>query len=143
MDLKKPGQRDEELRLMSAWLKETIPTKARLWVEMPYLSNGPGANQTVTIGMAETVGIVQAAAPWTEVHMVGQSTWKSQVCGNGRMKKDEVSMWLLDNHPYLFALCGGNQDQMDAMCIGLYGMLRSNGEIEPPVKTKKKARKKA
>ena len=141
IDLKKVGVRASELYSLSGWMTQVIPEDVRLWIEQPYLSNGPGANQTVTIGMAETVGAVQSAREWKQVTMVGQSTWKAQVCGNGRASKEEVALWLETNEPELYDLCCGDQDRIDAMCIGLYGRLRSTGVIEAPVKAKKRPRK--
>lgn len=143
IDLKKIGVRNVELLNLSEWIAQTLPFDVHLWIEMPYLSNGPGANQTTTIGMAETVGVVKAAAPWAEVTLVGQSTWKAQVCGNGRFGKDEVAAWLLMYYPALWDLTDGNEDQIDAMCIGLYGKMRSEGLIQPPVKKPRKKRKRA
>jgi len=141
IDLVKPGERGQELRALTDWLCRQLPDGARLWIEMPYLSNGPGANQSTTIGMAETVGAIKAAAPWAEISEVGQSTWKAKVCGNGRATKNEVAAWLADNHPSLYEATGGLEDQVDAMCIGLYGMFRTLGQIPPPEPKRSKRRK--
>ena len=140
---KKPGVRHRELFHLAGWMSQVLPMPGmvHLWIEQPYLSNGPGKNQNTTIAMAETVGAIKAAAEWGEVTLVGQSTWKAQVCGNGRADKDEVSLWLLEAHPEVFAKCRSDQDRIDAMCIGLYGMLRSAGLIQAPVKAKRKKRK--
>jgi Holliday junction resolvasome RuvABC endonuclease subunit len=148
-DLEKPGvwERDQELRTMTQWLREIVnlylyvPAKdIHLWVEQPFLSNGGKSNQTTTIAMAETVGAVQAAMLWGSVNIVSQSTWKAQVCGNGRLDKLQVGDWLAMHHPGLSDICSG-QDEVDAMCIGLYGIGRSSGEILAPVAKPKKKRK--
>jgi len=145
IDLVKAGDRNIELVTLADWLCQSIfnhlflsPRQVRLWVETPFMSNGPAANQTTTIAMAEVVGAIQGAARWEQVTMVGQSTWKAKVCGNGRFDKGQVEAWLAYHHPDLLELCEGNQDRMDAMCAGLYGMMRSDGTIGPPEPRKKK-----
>ena len=139
---KKVGIRHKELQALTCWMGLQLPAEVNLWIEQPYLSNGPGANQTTTIKMAELVGAIKVAHPWYQVILVGQSTWKAQVCGNGRAEKDEVALWLSVNHPDLYAKCVMDQDQIDAMCIGLYGMMRTSGQVQPPVKAKKKRKRK-
>ena len=144
---KKPGIRYQELYQLAAWVGQVfpIPGLIHLWVEQPYLSNGPGRNQNTTIAMAEVVGAIKAAAEWGQVDLVGQSTWKAQVVGDGRADKEEVALWLKTRHRDLYAKCALDQDQMDAMCIGLYGMMRTSGEIPapPPKKAKKRKPKEA
>ena len=141
---KRIGVRHRELYHLAGWMSQVlpIPGNIHLWVEQPYLSNGPGKNQNTTIKMAELVGAIKAAAEWGEVTLVGQSTWKAQVCGNGRTEKDEVALWLSANHPDLYAKCVMDQDRIDAMCIGLYGMMRTSGLVQAPVKAKKKRKRK-
>lgn len=141
------SSRNAELLTLTGWLRQRItahtfllPGEIRLWVEQPFKSNGPKANQTTTIAMAEVVGAILSAAHWSRVTMVGQSTWKAQVCGNGRCDKDQVTAWLAYHHSDLLGLCNGNQDQIDAMCIGMYGMMRSDGTIGPPEPKKRKSR---
>jgi hypothetical protein len=127
-----------ELRSMADWVGRTLPAGAHLWIERPYLSNGSGMNQNTTIGMAETVAAVMLAAPWAKVDLVVPGTWKKQVCGSGVMTKAEVAAWLKTNQFRLWQKCLGDEDRMDAMCVGLYGMLRSDGVVDPPVKPHKK-----
>ena len=140
---KKIGVRHRELYHLSGWMSQALPVPGavRLWIETPFMSNGPKANQTTTIKMAEVVGAIKAAGEWAAVDLVGQSTWKAQVCGNGRAEKEDVWAWLEVNHPELFANCLSDQDRMDAMCIGLYGMMRSSGQVQPPAPKKPKKRK--
>jgi Holliday junction resolvasome RuvABC endonuclease subunit len=142
LDSKNRWARASELRILSTWLRETLPDDVRLWVERPFLSNGPRRNQNTTISMAETVGVIQAARSWNSVTLIGQSTWKKGACGNGVMSKDEVALWLKTNYLELWRKCLGDQDRMDAMCISIYGMLRTGGLIEPPVPAPKKRKKK-
>lgn len=140
---KKPGIRNRELYHLAGWMSQVLPVHGfiHLWIEMPYLSNGPAANQTTTIKMAELVGAIKAAAEWGEVTLVGQSTWKAQVIGSGKSDKDQVAAWLCEHHFDLYAKCVMDQDRMDAMCIGLYGMMRASGQIAPPAPKRKKKRK--
>jgi Holliday junction resolvasome RuvABC endonuclease subunit len=142
IDLGKPGKltREEELLTLAEWLTSEVDDTMGLWVEMPYLSNGPAANQTTSIGMAETVGMIRSASRWHSVTMVGQSTWKAMVLGDGRADKSEVAMWLRENEPRLFDVCQG-EDEMDAMCLGIYGQLRAEGAILPPEAHKRAPRR--
>lgn len=111
-----------------------------LWVEEAYLSNGPHANQTTTIGMAETVGCVLGAEKWGKAEKIGQSSWKKGLLGDGNASKDEIADWLATNRPDLFAKCAASQDMIDAMCIGLYGEGRDSGRIATPAPRPKKKR---
>ena len=140
---KKVGIRNRELFHLAGWMSQVlaVPGNIHLWIEQPYLSNGPGRNQNTTISMAEVVGAIKSAAEWGDVTLVGQSTWKAKVVGAGVASKEDVSDWLHEQHPQMFVNCNGDQDQMDAMCIGLYGMLRSCGQIGPPAPKKRKKRK--
>lgn len=128
------GQLDRESELLSMqdFLHEQVEQVMALWVEMPYLSNGPHKNQTTTIAMAEVVGMVRSAGRWAQVSLVGQSTWKAQLIGSGRASKENVDFWLSVAHRDLHAQCD-SQDEVDAMCIGIYGLMLDRGEILPPV----------
>jgi hypothetical protein len=154
IDLKKPGLRGGELQKLSYWLRNIVlpglavpPEHVNVWVEATYVGSHV-LNIATALGLAETIGVVQAAAPWRECHTIGQSTWKAGALGNGSVGKEYVALWLAENHPLLFVLCIADnakpdQDRIDAMCIGLYGMMRSNGTIpEPAAKPKKKRKKK-
>ena len=141
IDLNKPGIRSQELSLLASWLRETIPSiNVRLWIETPYASHGKAGSQA-GLDLSETVGMIMAAAAWDQVTMVGQSTWKARVCGSGKLQKLEVADWLAINHPDLFEKTMDDEDRIDAMCIGLYGKMRSEGLVLPPVKTPRKKRK--
>jgi Holliday junction resolvasome RuvABC endonuclease subunit len=133
LDLGRPGRytREDELLTLAEWLTSEVDDTMGLWVEMPYLSNGPKANQTTTVGMAETVGMVRSASRWHSLVMVGQSTWKAEVLGYGAADKTQVALWLKENEPTKFLACAG-EDEMDAMCLGMYGVLRAEGAILPP-----------
>jgi len=48
--------------------------------------------------------------------------WKKEVCGKGNADKQFVREWLESAYPSYAALCGCNQDRVDAACIGLYGV---------------------
>jgi Holliday junction resolvasome RuvABC endonuclease subunit len=133
IDLGRAGRftREEELLMLQEWLLAEVDDTMGLFVEMPYLSGGPARNATTTIALAETVGMVCSSSRWASVALVGQSTWKAQVCGSGGADKETVASWLYHHERDLFAACDG-EDEMDAMCIGLYGLLLSSGAILPP-----------
>ena len=139
----KVGIRNVELYHLSGWMSQVLPVPGNihLWIETPFMSNGPKANQTTTIKMAEVVGTIKSAGEWAEVTLVGQSTWKAQVCGSGKTDKEGVAQWLFDHRPELYPKCRADQDRIDAMCIGLYGMMRTSGQVQPPVSKKRKKRK--
>ena len=135
--------RDDELVLIQRFV--TPLAQYRVWphlfIEEPYLSGGPAANAMTTIGLAETVTALRLAWRWTSVTLVNPSTWKSAVVGNFRASKDEISGWLLEQHPALHRICR-TEDEIDAMCIGIYGKMRLSGEASEPER-KKRARRRA
>ena len=140
---KAPAERGHELRALQEWVRETLPDHVRLWIENPYVSNGLARNQTTSLAMSETLSAVLTAHQWGyPPERVGQSTWKAQVIGNGRASKEEVQVWLHQMYPDLWDAVEGDEDRCDAMCIGLYGTLRTKGAVEPPVSRPKKRRRK-
>lgn len=127
---KKPGNRNAELVAMRLWLVSKIPSGAHLWIEKTTI-HGSGAATLSAEGLAETRGMVLSASPWAGHDDVGQSTWKAQVVGNGHASKDDVELWLRTEHPDLRAACS-TEDEVDAMCVGIYGTMRMGGTIDPP-----------
>jgi hypothetical protein len=134
LDLKKPGDRQTEVHRLTRFLRgQGLGHATTIWIEHPFVGRG-NANIATAISLGETVGVIRAARLWAQVQVVHQSTWKSGLfgVGHGGADKDEIAAWLAEHHPQLFAACLGNQDRMDAMCIGLYGKLRASGDIPPP-----------
>lgn len=90
--------------------------------------------------MNQTIGVVLAADDWRSATLVAQSTWKAQLLGYGHADKEDINAWLRLSAPALHAICS-TEDEVDAMCIGLYGVMLHDGVIEVPA-PKKRARKK-
>jgi hypothetical protein len=80
--------------------------------------------------------MIRSASRWHSLTLVGQSTWKAQVLGYGAASKEHVALWMRENERRLFNAATG-EDELDAMCIGLYGVLRAQGAILPPEGRKK------
>lgn len=99
--------------------KGTVET---LYVESPLMHHG---DTQTALGMAMVVGGIMAEF-WMheglpEVFTIVQpATWKKQVCGNGRLDKQQVAEWLGSNHPDIAAKCGSD-DEVDAVCIAMCG----------------------
>jgi Holliday junction resolvasome RuvABC endonuclease subunit len=74
--------------------------------------------------MVAGVLVVAARASGARTLLVEPSTWKKQVIDHGNASKDEIAEWLTRQHPVLSGLTDGNQDAVDAACIGLYGQAR-------------------
>jgi hypothetical protein len=149
IDLKNPGDRYVELNKLTDWLLDSLradlgigPDAVNLWIEASYVGNKV-QNIHTALSLAETIGAIQGIAEWGRCEVIGQSTWKAQVCGHGNLDKQEVLEWLWYNHQDMFDLCEANQDRIDAMCIGIYGDLRMAGYIDPPVHKPKKRKKRA
>lgn len=84
-----------------------------------------GARRNVRVGlrlaMVAGVLVVAARASGARTLLVEPATWKKQVMGHGNASKAEVAEWLDGEHPVLASTTNGNQDAIDAACIGLYG----------------------
>lgn len=137
---KPKGQsRDAELRELQAWLVRYIPPGARLWIDQAFAGHGGVA---AAQGLSETVSAVMTACAWDNPPVVvHSSTWKSVVIGNHLANKAQIHVWLSEHHPHLAELCD-TEDEVDAMVIGIYGQMRSNGEVSAPV-VHRRARKAA
>ena len=138
------GRRDEELQRLQRWVREELCDLAEpcAFIERPFVSDGAARNQTSSLGMSETAGIIRAAVSWSQPSvMVVPGTWKKELVGDGRASKDEARQWLLEYEGVEFKdqLSAMSEDQCDAYCVGVYGHLVLNGVIELP---KKKPRRK-
>lgn len=127
---KKPGpSRDWELRQMQHWLTRYIPVGAHLWVDQAFAGVG---NVATAQSLSETISAVMTAAEWEHPPvLVHSSTWKSGLVGDHLASKAVTRAWLVDYYPDLAVACT-TEDEVDAMVIGLYGQMRSNGGILPP-----------
>jgi Holliday junction resolvasome RuvABC endonuclease subunit len=120
--------RDWELRMMQRWLRTAVPDGIQLWLDQSYA----GPNIAVAQSLSETIAAVMTAQAWVlPPLLVHSSTWKAAVVGNSQASKVEVMDWLTDHYPLLAVSCH-TEDEIDAMVIGLYGQMRSNGDVLPP-----------
>jgi hypothetical protein len=92
------------------------------FLELPVQGRG---GYRATVVQAYVNGVVQA---WLvnegfDVRHVNVSSWKAEVCGDGRASKEAVGQALavrwLDAH----IVCRDDQDLVDAACICLYGRI--------------------
>ncbi len=140
----RPANRAQELEQMGHWLWEVLmdhqiqPHHAIGWIERAYVGN-TARNPNTAMGLAETIGMVLTAVHWGRAERVDSSTWKMNLLGpgHGHATKGEVAIWLDANWPRLWMLCD-TEDELDAMCISLYGQMRHDGTVGPPTKTKRK-----
>lgn len=112
-----------ELRTLAEWSFGYLKVCDLVMIEEPQVGRGVRASLQV----AQTCGAVMATlggTPWSHrSDWVPVATWKKEVCGKGNLDKKAVATWLESSHPAYAALCGANQDRIDATCIGLYGVL--------------------
>ena len=131
--------RGKELAMLSRWYLAHAPLPGHLWIESA-IQGGSGNVQT-TVKLASTQGAIMSVHVG-EVSIVAPSSWKAGVVGNGNANKELVAIWLAEFYPDLYDACHGDQDQIDAMCMSLYGAGRFSGEIlEPPGKPKRRKKK--
>jgi hypothetical protein len=132
--------RGKELRMLAGWYLAHAPLPGHLWIEGAI--QGGSKNVQTTVKLAATQGAIMAAHVGA-VSIVAPSSWKAGTVLNGNANKELVSFWLAETYPELWEACCGDQDQIDAMCMSLYGLGRFNGEIlEPPPKKPKKRKPK-
>lgn len=104
---------------------EALP-KRGLKVRVAYIEEavtGRGGNR-VTIQQAYAMGAVRVTLEelgWV-VGLVNVGTWKKQVVGRGNADKPAVSEWFRLGHRDYFAAFRGDQDVIDAWCVGRYGI---------------------
>jgi hypothetical protein len=107
----------EELYALAQWIKG-LGIDGPSFIEEPPLAGS--RNLQTFLHLAQVSGVVSAAArPST---LVPVSSWKLGTIGRGNATKDQVADWLRARHASWYALCGGDQNSIDATCIGLYGL---------------------
>lgn len=90
-----------------------------VWVEKPIVGN----NHKYSMDISAVCGAIMSdLAHIAEVEMVDNKIWKKAIVGNGNASKEHVAAWLEATFPRYSALCGADQDQRDAVCVGLYGI---------------------
>jgi Holliday junction resolvasome RuvABC endonuclease subunit len=143
-EIKKCADRGSELNYLADRYQELLIELSatygigniHLWIEGAIMGH---LNVQVAVAMGATQGAIMGThgAPCT---IVPPATWKAGTVGNGGAGKDDVADWLQIYHSDLYAICH-SQDEIDAMCMALYGRMLTDGEIEPPKPKPKKKRK--
>ena len=119
----KLSSRGEELCRIAAGVRRFFENvmPGFVYIEAPVVGRG-GARPTIL--QSQVDGLLQAHAVQFGhhgVYSVNNKTWKKAVVGNGNASKDDTRAWLEVAHPVLSALCGDDQDLVDAAGVALYG----------------------
>lgn len=98
-------------------------------IEHPLVSRSK-TNLMTTMRLSMTAGALALAVAGARpggvpVVLVDQAAWKKDVLGNGNLGKDEVARQLAGRFPLLYAACR-DQDEVDAMCVALWGEIQLN-----------------
>lgn len=110
--------RGSALDIISAWCRMWTQDADMIFIEEPLV----GRNVRGSLQIAQTAGAVMSRNPDKPIYLVPVSSWKKEVLGAGNADKSSVSTWLDSHHPAYAVRCGTNQDRIDAVCIGLYGV---------------------
>jgi hypothetical protein len=89
-----------------------------VFVEAPVLAGARNIQTTVRLAIV-TGALGQALGG--NARLVPVSSWKKAVVGHGNATKADVAEWLALHEEGLAALCGRDQDLVDATCVALYG----------------------
>ena len=87
-----------------------------------------GNNRKYSLQIAEVKGAVLAGVASAiekiphNVYVTGANvkTWKKDVLGNGNATKTDIATFLTEHYRVYSAVCG-NQDELDAGCVAIYG----------------------
>ena len=111
--------RARELRTLAAWSEKILRVADFVFVEEPLVGRGVRAS----LQIAHTAGAVLSCLK-DDIYsdFVAVKSWKKDTVGNGNASKEQVAMWLKSSHPSYHQQCAGNQDRVDAVCIGLHGV---------------------
>ncbi len=129
----RPKHRALELEVIGEWMHEVVweaalgrgLSKPYVFVEEPLV----GRSVRASLEVAMTYGAVLAALAdmhnerRIEIHGANVRHWKKGTIGNGNAGKDEVRNYITGINSSYPALCGHDQDRIDAACIGYYGVL--------------------
>ena len=118
LELGRTLPRTQSLAFLSHWVAKNTRTAEHVYVEEAII----GRSTRNSLHVAQTVGAVLASMQQKHVYEVPVATWKKEVIGKGNADKSTVSAWLDETYPAYASLCRGNQDAIDAVCLGLYGV---------------------
>ena len=115
------GRAVEAIETFLVWADMVSPDGPRYaWVEDPLIGRG-GA--VTTMKQAYVGGIIRGVLVRRsfQVYGVNVSTWKAQVCGNGRADKAQVGRVVAVQWPKISGLVKGDGDLTDAAAICIFG----------------------
>lgn len=120
------GKRQRELHDIAEYINAVVETddeQLLVVIEEPLVGN----NKKYSMQISQTYGAVLAALSWDDIEVLAApvGTWKKQVVGNGHASKKDIENYLGVVNERYPALCGHDQDQYDAACVGLYGVMLS------------------
>ena len=115
-----PTQRGKELSRLSHDVGEICAHANYVFIEEPLVGRGVKASMQIS----QTAGAIMANLATRGIHneLVNVKHWKKDVVGNGNASKEMIKMWLNTHHTAYDAACEGDQDKVDACCIGLFGI---------------------
>ena len=126
----RPQHRAAELTVISEWVLDVVyPISKReyeivnVFIEEPLIGN----NRKYSLNVAMTYGAVLAELGWLQnegsiaIYGVNVAHWKRGTVGVGNASKEQIKNYIHEIHSSYPALCGNDQDRIDAACIGLYG----------------------
>lgn len=126
-----PGQRahrlGQETRQALSRLADTAPCQ-HIYVEQPFGNVKPQ--------LQWACGAILAACHEFAIHyeehipiwMANPASWKKDVLGSGKAKKELSMTWVAERFPDLSGV-PFTQDEADAICIATYGLLKHQGEM--------------
>ena len=110
--------RPNQLASVALWVAQQTMNADQIFIEEPIIGRGVRASiQVIQMG-----GAVLSELIGRSVHMIPVGNWKKTILGKGDASKEHVKAWLESAHPEYAILCQGDQDRIDAICIGLYGV---------------------
>lgn len=122
----------ELVHLVEALPWDHVFDASKVFIEEPPV----GRSVRASLLLAQTAGAlayaIQNDSPAANVHLVENMSWKKAITGSGSAKKEEIAAWLEQSHESWFrdfclyerpkAGTTVQQDVVDAVCIGLYGV---------------------
>lgn len=128
------GRAVEGMERFLSWADMACPDPDQrfVWVEDPLIGRG---GPVTTMKQSYVGGIVRGLLVRSSfrVYGVNVSSWKSQVCGDGRADKRMVALAVGRRWPKIRGLVGDDGDLTDAAAICLYGAetLRKSAALHP------------